>query len=50
MTEKYQNNTNRYIKYYANIIRQIDIFLQEEQLMHTKLGLFSIGSSTVILT
>ena len=27
MTEKYQNNTNRYIKYYTNIIRQIDIYL-----------------------
>ena len=38
MTEKYQNNTDRYIKYYTNIIRQIDIFLQEDQLMHTKLG------------
>ena len=38
MTEKYQNNTDRYIKYYTNIIRQIDIFLQEDQLMHTKQG------------
>ena len=38
MTEKYQNNTNRYIKYYTNIIRQIDIFLQEDQLIHTKQG------------
>ena len=38
MTEKYQNNTDRYIKHYTNIIRQIDIFLQEDQLMHTKQG------------
>ena len=38
MTEKYQNNTDRYIKYYTNIIRQIDIYLQEDQLKHTKLG------------
>ena len=38
MTEKYQNNTDRYIKYYTNIIRQIDIFLQEDQLMCTKEG------------
>ena len=37
MREKYQNNTNRYIKYYTNIIRQIDIYLQEDQLKHTKL-------------
>ena len=39
MTEKYQNNTDRYIKYYTDIIRQIDIYLQEDQLMHTKQGL-----------
>ena len=38
MSEKYQSNINRYIRYYTNIIRQIDIFLQEDQLKHTKLG------------
>ena len=38
MTEKYQNNTDRYIKYYTKIIRQIDIYLQEYQLMCTKQG------------
>ena len=27
MTGKYQSNINRYIRYYTNIIRQIDIFL-----------------------
>ena len=36
MTEKYQNNTDRYIKYYTDIIRQIDIYLQEDQLKCTK--------------
>ena len=30
MTEKYQNNTDRYTKYYTDIIRQIDIYLQED--------------------
>ena len=39
MTEKYQNNMDRYIKYYTDIIRQIDIYLQEDQLMCTKQGL-----------
>ena len=39
MTEKYQNNTDRYTKYYTNIIRQIDIYLQEDQLKCTKQGL-----------
>ena len=38
MSEKYQSNINRYISYYTNIIRQIDIFLQEDQLKCTKLG------------
>ena len=38
MSEKYQSNINRYIRYYTSIIRQIDIFLQEDQLKCTKLG------------
>ena len=38
MSEKYQNNIDRYIGYYTNIIRHIDICLQEDQLMHTRLG------------
>ena len=38
MSEKYQSNIDKYIRYYTNIIRQIDIFLQEDQLKHTKLG------------
>ena len=38
MSEKYQSNIDRYIGYYTNIIRHIDIFLQEDQLMCTKLG------------
>ena len=38
MSEKYQNNIDRYIGYYTNIIRHIDIFLWEDQLMQTRLG------------
>ena len=38
MSEKYQSNIERYIRYYTNTARKIDIFLQEDQLMHTKLG------------
>ena len=38
MTEKYQNNTNRYVKYYTNVIRHIDIYLQEDQLKCTRQG------------
>ena len=29
MLEKYQSNIDRYIRYYTNIIKQIDIFLQK---------------------
>ena len=38
MSEKYQSNIDRYIGYYTNIIQHIDVFLQEDQLMHTRLG------------
>ena len=37
MLEKYQSNIDKYIRYYTNIIRQIDIFFQEDQLKCTKL-------------
>ena len=36
--DKYQSNIKWYTKYYSDLIRHIDIFLQEDQLMHTKLG------------
>ena len=48
MTEKYQNNTNRYIKYYTNIIRQIDIYLQEDQLKCTKQGLLLVPAPSYL--
>ena len=38
MSDKYQSNTDWYTKYYSEIICHIDIFLQEDQLMCTKLG------------
>ena len=49
MSDKYQNSIDRYIRYYTNIIRHVDIFLQEDPLMHTRLG-FSTGSSAIIPT
>ena len=48
MTKKYQNNTNRYIKYYTNIIRQIDIYLQEDQLKHTNLGFLLVPATSYL--
>ena len=38
MPDKYKSNIDQYSKYYSEIIHHIDIFLQEDQLMHTKLG------------
>ena len=38
MSDKYQSNIEWYTRYYSELIRHIDIFLQEDQLMHTKLG------------
>ena len=48
MTEKYQNNTDRYVKYYTNIIRQIDIYLQEDQLKCTKLGFLLVPAPSYL--
>ena len=49
MSEKYQNNIDRYIGYYMNIIRHIDIFLQGGSTDVNKVRL-STGSSAVIST
>ena len=38
MSDKYQSNIEWYTSYYSDLIRCIDIFLQEDQLMCTKLG------------
>ena len=38
ISDKYQSNIDRYIRYYTNIIRHIDMLLQEDQLMCTRLG------------
>ena len=38
MSDKYQSNIEQYTRYYSELIRHIDIFLQEDQLMCTKLG------------
>ena len=48
MSEKYQSNINRYIRYYTNTIRQIDIFLQEDQLMCTKLGFLLVPAPSYL--
>ena len=38
MAEQYNHSFNKYINYFTQIVQNIDIFLQEDQLMHTKAG------------
>ena len=38
MTNTYQNNVNKYMDYFTSVIRNIDVYLQEDQLMRTKSG------------
>ena len=38
MAEQYNHSHDKYINYFTQIVRNIDIFLQEDQLMHTKAG------------
>ena len=48
MAEKHQNNTDRYTKYYTDIIREIDIYLQEDQLKCTKQGLLLVPAPSYL--
>ena len=38
MAEQYNHSCDKYINYFTQIVWNIDIFLQEDQLMHTKAG------------
>ena len=38
MAEQYNHSHDKYINYFTQIVQNIDIFLQEDQLMHTKAG------------
>ena len=38
MVEQYKHSCDKYINYFMQIVQNIDIFLQEDQLMHTKAG------------
>ena len=41
MAEQYNLSRDKYINYFSQIVHNIDIFLQEDQLMHTK-AVFSL--------
>ena len=38
MANQYQVSMMKYVSYFTNIVRKIDVYLQEDQLMHTRLG------------
>ena len=38
MIEQCKANRTKYITYFTNIMRHIDVYFQEDQLMHTSLG------------
>ena len=38
MAEQYRSSRMKYVTYFTNIIRHIDIYLQEDQLTHTRYG------------
>ena len=38
MAEQYNLSHDKYINYFSQVVRNIDIFLQEDQFMHTKAG------------
>ena len=38
MADQYTNSSDKYFNYFTQIVWNIDIFLQEDQLMHTKAG------------
>ena len=42
MAEQYNLSCNKYINYFSQIVQNIDIFFQEDQLMHTKAGFFLV--------
>ena len=38
MSGTYRSNIDKYMGYFSSVVRNIDIYLQEDQLMHTKCG------------
>ena len=38
MSDTYRSNINKYTGYITSVVRNIDIYLQEDQLIHTKCG------------
>ena len=40
MADQYTLSRDKYFNYFTQIVWNIDIFLQEDQLMHTKAGFF----------
>ena len=50
MAEQYKQSCDKYINYFTQIVRNIDIFLQEDQLMSTKAGFTLVPVPGYLLT
>ena len=49
MAEQYISSRMKYVTYFTNIIRHIDVYLQEDQLTHTRLGFPLVSVPTYLL-
>ena len=50
MADMYRINIDRYTKYFTSIVRNIDVYLQEGQLMHTRCGFLLVPIPTYLPT
>ena len=50
MSNTYRSNIDRYMSYFTNIVRNIDVYLQEDQLMCTRCGFLLVPIPTYLPT
>ena len=50
MTDTYKSNIEWYMNYFTNVIRNIDVYLEEDQLIHTKCGFPLVPVQTYLPT
>ena len=50
MSNTYKNNIDKYTCYFTSVVRNIDVYLQEDQLMHTKCGFQLVPVPTYLPT
>ena len=48
MAEQYKTHRDKYVTYFTNIIRNVDVYLQEDQLAHTRQSLLLVTVPTYL--